>query len=183
MWSNEHMTSNHRPVPSQVLSALSLALAFLLIGGAAPYAQTIDPHELYEGRCAGCHAPHAGNFVPDSLERRDDRIVGRNSGKVLRPFLAGGHGRLEPLEVDVMVTHLASILEAGGLFREKCLMCHDRAVVLARRELVLRGDRLVGRYTGRDIAVFLENHGRLEDSEIAVILRMLKQQLAIPPAE
>lgn len=170
-------------MPAPVLAVLTLALAFLSNGSAASYGQTLDPHVLYEERCAGCHTPHAGDFVPDNLVWRDDQIVGRDSGKELRPFLAGGHGRLEPLEVDVMVAHLAAILEAGGLFRENCLMCHDRAVVLARRELVRRGNRLVGRYSGRDIAVFLENHGRLDDSEIAIVLRMLERQLAIRPAE
>jgi cytochrome c5 len=170
-------------MPSLVLAALTLAFAVLSIASGATSAQTLDPHVLYEERCAGCHAPHAGEFVPDNLARRGDQIVGRDSGKELRPFLAGGHGRLEPLEVDVMVAHLAAILEAGGLFREQCLICHDRAVVLARRELVLRGNRLVGRYSGRDIPVFLENHGRLNDSEIAIVLRMLERQLAIRPAE
>jgi hypothetical protein len=166
-------------MPSLVLAALTLAFAVLSIASGATSAQTLDPHVLYEERCAGCHAPHAGEFVPDNLARRGDQIVGRDSGK----DLAGGHGRLEPLEVDVMVAQLTAILEAGGLFREHCLMCHDRAVVLARRELVRRGNRLVGRYSGRDIAVFLENHGRLDDSEIAIVLRMLERQLAIRPAE
>jgi hypothetical protein len=170
-------------MPSLVLAALTLAFAVLSIGSGATSAQTLDPHELYEERCAGCHAPHAGEFVPNSLARRDGQIVGRDSGKELRPFLADGHGRLEPLEVDVMVAHLTAILEAGGLFREHCLMCHDRAVVLARRELVLRGNRLVGRYSGRDIAVFLENHGRLEGSEIVIVLRMLERHLATRPGE
>lgn len=170
-------------MPAPVLASLSLALVLLAIGSAAPAAQSLDPHALYEGRCAGCHAPHAGDFVPDNLTRRDGRIVGRDGGQELRAFLAGGHGRLEPLEVDVMVAHLAAILEAGGLYRENCLVCHDRAVVLARRELALRGDRLVGRYTGRDIALFLENHGRLEGPEIETILRMLERQLATRAVE
>lgn len=56
-------------------------------------------------------------------------------------------------------------------------------MVLARRELALRGDRLVGRYTGRDIALFLENHGRLEGPEIETILRMLERQLATRAVE
>jgi hypothetical protein len=98
-------------MPSLVLAALTLAFAVLSIASGATSAQTLDPHVLYEERCAGCHAPHAGEFVPDNLARRGDQIVGRDSGKELRPFLAGGHGRLEPLEVDVMVAHLAAILE------------------------------------------------------------------------
>ena len=170
-------------MPAPVLAALTLALAFLAVGGAASSAQTLDPHEIFEERCAGCHALHAGDFVPESLARHGDRIVGRDSGKELRPFLAGGHGRLGPLEVEALVAHLVAVLEAGGLYRDKCRLCHDRAVVLARSELALRGDRLVGRYSGRDIAVFLENHGRLDGPEIEIILRMLKRQLTARPVE
>ena len=89
---------------------------------------------------------------------------------------AGGSGRSWPVDT---VAHLTFIVEAGGVFRDRCLICHDRAVVLARSELALRGDRLVGRYTGRDIAAFLETHGRLEGADIETILRMMKRQLAI----
>ena len=164
-------------------ATFSILLWLSMAGSPALYAQTLDPHALYERSCARCHAPHAGDFVPESLVRLGDRIVGRETGKELRAFLAAGHGRLAPGEVDAMVAHLAFILEAGGLFREKCLICHDRAAVLARRELLLLGGRLVGRYTGRDIPAFLENHGRLEGAEVATILRMLERQLAAPGPE
>ena len=155
----------------------------LLLGGPAARAQTLDPHQLYEQRCGRCHAPHAGDFVPDALERRGDRIVGRRSGRELRAFLAGGHGRLAAPEVEVVAAHLAAILEAGGLFRDKCLICHRQAVSLARSHLVLRDGRVMGRYTHRDIAAFLENHGRLEAGEIPTVVRMLARQLAPRKAE
>lgn len=161
----------------------SILLWLVVAGSPALHAETLDPHALYERLCAGCHAAHAGDFVPDSLVRLGDRIVGRENGKELRAFLAAGHGRLAPGDVDAMVAHLTFILETGGLFREKCLICHDRAVVLARRELVLRDGRLIGRYTGRDIAAFLENHGRLDGAEVATIVRMLERQLAAPGSE
>ena len=156
---------------------ISILLGLAITGSPALQAQDLDPHALYEGSCARCHESHAGEFVPKGLVRRGERILGRESGKELRAFLAAGHGRLAPGEVDAMVAHLAFILEAGGLFRDKCLICHDRAVVLARRELILRDGRLIGRYTGRDIAVFLENHGRLDGDEVATILNMLERQL------
>lgn len=164
-------------MPPRFMSTLCVLLWLVGAGSPALQAQTMDPHALYERSCARCHAPHAGDFVPKSLMRLGDRIVGRESGKELRSLLAAGHGRLASGEVDAVVAHLAFILEAGGLFRDKCLICHDRAVVLARRELILRDGRLVGRYTGRDIATFLENHGRLEGAEVATILRMLERQL------
>ncbi len=76
-----------------------------------------------------------------------------------------------------------SVFEAGGLYRKKCLICHKRAVGLARRKLILLDGTLVGRYTGRRIETFLENHGRLESAEITTITRMLERQLMIERAD
>ena len=162
----------------QRLAMICLLLLPLASGGRAAFAQAGDPHALYEQRCAKCHNPHAGVFVAESLERIEGRVVGRDSGRELQSFLARGHGRLTPAEVDTMVAHLTSILAAGGLFREKCLICHGRAVGLARLELIMREARLTGRYSGRDIAVFLAVHGRLEPHEVPTIVQMLERQLA-----
>ena len=160
-----------------VLTCL-LFSAVVAVGAGAAFAQAGDPHALYEQRCGKCHSPHAGAFVAESLERRDGKVVGRDSGRELRAFLARGHGRLASDDVDVMVAHLTSILAAGGLFREKCLICHGRAKELARLELILRDGRVTGRYSGRDIAVFLAGHGRLEPDEVPTIVLMLERQLA-----
>lgn len=165
------------------LAAFSLLLVFLTAGGRAALAQAGDPHALYEQRCAKCHSPHAGEFVADSLEQVDGKVVGRDSGRELRALLTRGHGRLASSEVDAMVAHLTSILAAGGLFREKCLICHGRAVGLARQKLIMRDGRLTGRYSGRDIAAFLAAHGRLEADEIPTVVQMLERQLAKPPSE
>jgi mono/diheme cytochrome c family protein len=166
-----------------LLFFVSCLLVFMFIGSPATLAQTIDPHELYEQRCSGCHAPHAGEYVHDNLKRLGDKIVGRDTGMELRSFLTGGHGKLAPGEIDVMFAHLASILEGGALFRERCLICHGRAVALARSQIILRDGRLVGRYTGRDIGTFLENHGRLKGVQIATVIQMLERQLATQTAD
>lgn len=160
------------------LAVIACLIVSMSVGGRTAPAQAIDPHELYEQRCTGCHVPHAGEFVHENLRSLGGKIVGRDTGKELRVFLTGGHGQLAPLEIDMMVAHLASILEAGALFREKCLICHGRGVELARSRLILRGGKLVGRYTGRDIGIFLENHGRLEGVQIRTIVQMLRRQLA-----
>ena len=76
-----------------------------------------------------------------------------------------------------MVEHLEAILVSGGVFREKCTACHRRAVGLARTWLVLKDGKVTGRYTGRDIGAFLENHGRLTEDEIPKVLAMLERQL------
>jgi mono/diheme cytochrome c family protein len=148
-----------------------------MAGGPAAGAETVDPHALYERRCSRCHPPHAGEFAADSLRSLGGRVVGRKTGQELRAFLAGGHGRLAPREVDEMVAHLASIVQAGGLFREHCLICHGRAVGFARGQLIVKEGRLVGRYSGRDVETFLASHGRLEEAEVGTIVRMLESQL------
>lgn len=158
-------------------------LAIMFIGNLTAVAQPIDPHELYEQRCSGCHAPHAGEFVHENLKRLGDKIIGRGTGKELRPFLAGGHGNLAPLEIAAMVVHLTSIAEVGALFRNQCFICHGRAVALARSELIVRDGRVVGRYSGRDIETFLGRHGRLERGQISAIVQMLERQLATRTAD
>ena len=99
---------------------------FLLLGGAAKVtsAETADPHELFERRCARCHGAHAGEFAPNSLVVQEGKVIGRENGKELTSFLLSGHGRLAPEEVEPMVAHLTAILGRSGLFREKCVFCH-----------------------------------------------------------
>ena len=154
-----------------------VALIAFLAGPCIAYAQSLDPHRLYEERCAKCHAPHAGDFVHDSLVHSDGKVVGRKTSKELRSFLTEGHGKLEAVEIDAIVKHLTSIQKSGRLFHNKCLICHDRAVALARSQLVIRNGRLQGRYSGRDIMEFLYNHGRLEDKEVTTMIQVLKRQL------
>lgn len=140
-------------------------------------AQTIDPHQLYEQKCSRCHAPHAGDFVHESLLFSDNRVLGRKSSRELPTFFDTGHGNLAPDEIDTMVAFLTQIRQSGQLFHDKCLICHDRAARFARIELTIKDDRLVGRYSGRDIEPFLEKHGRLEADELSKIVTVLKRQL------
>ena len=76
-----------------------------------------------------------------------------------------------------MVAHLGSILASGGVYRNKCLHCHGRAVGFVRGRIALEDGRLVGRNSGRDIATFLQSHGRLQGDELATVLGMLERQL------
>lgn len=103
--------------------------------------------------------------------------VSQKTGRPIAELLAAGHGDLSPAETDALIAHFAAILDANGLFEAKCRVCHDRAVDLARRNLVLRGNHLFDRYTERDIEAFLATHGRLDAAEIETIVTMLKRQL------
>ena len=163
--------------PSRGFAALYIL--FVLTGSTSvgAWAQTIDPHELYEQRCGGCHTPHAGDFVHESLVRSNGSIIGRKSGRELRAFLEAGHGKLSADEIEAMVAHLTSIQQSGRLFHKKCRICHERAVTLARRELILKDGNLIGRYSNRDMRQFLLGHGRLTADEVPAMIDVLKRQL------
>lgn len=141
------------------------------------FGQAIDPHRLYEQRCSGCHAEHAGDFVHEKLIRSDGDIIGRQSGRELRGFLEAGHGALSPGEIVSLVTHLTSIQRSGRLFHDKCIICHVRAVDFARHTLLMKDGELIGRYSGRKIEQFLFTHGRLKADEVPRMVEVLKRQL------
>lgn len=152
-------------------------LAGLLAGLGSAVGQTIDPHTIYEDKCARCHETHGGDFVRNNLELRDGQVVGRKAGTEIGAFLERGHGRLSPPELDLLAAHLISIRLTGQIYQDKCLICHDRAVDLARTRLIVKDGVLSGRYSGRVIGDFLVSHGRLDDEEQATIHTMLERQL------
>lgn len=152
-----------------------------VLWGAPAAAQTIDPHQVYEKNCAACHASHAGDFVHDSIDLKDGAVIGRKSGRSVKAFLEGGHGGLSSEETAVLVPFFAEIRESGRLYHDKCLFCHERAVTLARSKLEMKNGKLVGRYTGRDIESFLEDHGRLTPDEVARMVDVLKRQIETMP--
>ena len=145
---------------------------------ATALSQGVDPHAIYEDRCAGCHAPHSRDLVVEMLELRGADLFTKGRGQPLDAFLQG-HRRtgLSPVEIDALLTHFSAILQSGGIFRDKCTPCHERARELARSFLVERQDRIVGRYSGRDIEAFLAGHGRLEAEEVKPIVEMFARQI------
>ncbi|WP_306114949.1 MULTISPECIES: hypothetical protein [unclassified Roseovarius] len=142
-------------------------------------AQQSDPHLIYEQRCAGCHAPHAGDFVTEQLIATENGLVGKASDRPVIDYLKAGHGKLSDQEIDVLVEQFEFIQGTGRLFKEKCIICHDNAAEFARLKLILRDDILTGRYTDRDVAEFLLNHGRLDASEAKKMVEVLTRQLQV----
>ncbi len=140
-------------------------------------AQLPDPHQIYENKCGGCHTAHAGEFARDKLQQSNGELTIRSSSKDLRAFFLAGHGKLTTAEIEPLITHMRKILASGGLFQEKCRMCHDRAVEFSRLNLMITDGRLTGRYSNRDIAEFLRHHGRLEKDEVATMIEVLRRQL------
>ena len=139
-------------------------------------AQPIDPHSLFETRCGRCHG-HAGEFARKTFLIEDGELVIQESRQRLLGFLPNHFGKLTRDEISALLEAFQQQVETGGLYQEKCRICHDRARYLARQNLVLRNGQLVGRYTGADIKRLLSYHGRLSDDEQAIIYDMLVWQL------
>ncbi|WP_299890554.1 hypothetical protein [uncultured Ruegeria sp.] len=142
-------------------------------------AQQSNPHLIYEDNCASCHLPHAGDFVSEKLIVSESGIVGRASGRPVIDYLKAGHGKLLDEEVNVLIQQFEFIQQSGRLFKEKCIICHDNAAEFARQKLILRDDILTGRYTDRDVAEFLLQHGRLDASEAQKMVEVLMRQLQV----
>ncbi len=164
------------------MRTLALLSVVLLGAGHSVRAEQIDPHAVYEQACAGCHTPHASDLVETLLDAGQDSLAITQNGQPLAGFLQSGHGGASPAEIDALIALFTRIQLSDGLFRTKCRICHVRARETARLKLVIRNDRLVGRYTGRDIETFLHNHGRLESQEIPVMLDALRQHVLTKPS-
>lgn len=159
-----------------VLLALVLLIAVRLHSAAA--ATTIDPHALYERACSACHPPHSRDLAAGSLVRIDGRTLSAKSGKPVADLLMRHMGvKLSAEEIAALSRHFEAMLATGFLFQEKCIVCHERARELARLRLAIRDGKLVGRYSGVDIAAFLEQHGRLDGAEVAIMVATLRRQL------
>ncbi|MCP5372755.1 MAG: hypothetical protein H6907_13585 [Hyphomicrobiales bacterium] len=159
-------------------AALLLAVLAVLAPAPGPVSAAGDPHRLFEARCGRCHA-HAGGLARERLGvAAGTHLVGRQSGEDIAVFLAGHYGRLTDAEIALLVDLFRFQVLAEGKFRAKCAICHGRARDLARAFLALRDGRLVGRYTGRDVAGFLAGHGRVEPAELPVFLEALTR--AVP---
>ncbi len=147
-------------------------------------AQDIDPHQLYEQRCAACHPPHARELVKDTLTMRQGNLILKSDGTGFIDFLASHPRRpLDKPQAEALTKQFEAMLKTGFLFEQKCIVCHERAIDLARLNLLERDGTIIARYTGRDIATFLQTHGRLTPREVDTIIAMLHRQLSQSSAD
>jgi hypothetical protein len=147
-------------------------------GIVAARAQTIDPHRLYEQRCASCHAPHASELARDMLEVRDGKLLAKKSGKDLPSILARHRGTQQTQsEIEALIEAFRRNISSGSLYQRKCIDCHDRARDFARNRLTIDQTTLKGGYSGRVIEDFLKGHGRLTEAEVGQMVSTLKWQL------
>lgn len=175
-----HTIARQRLLTSAISAISAIAICTTTVLFAMPaIAQGVDPHQLYEQRCASCHQPHARELVKETLDFRDGRVVLKGSDTPLADFLAR-HPRqaLDKVQADMLVKQFEAMLKTGFLFQQKCIVCHERASDLARLGLLERDGAIVGRYSGRDLATFLQGHGRLTPPEVDTIMAMLRRQLS-----
>ncbi|MGI9385151.1 MAG: hypothetical protein ACR2PO_18515 [Methyloligellaceae bacterium] len=160
---------------------IGAAVAVLLIacgpGRFAAQGQSADPHKLFADHCGRCHG-HAGPFAREHLELENGEVIGRKSRVPVRTYLPTHFGKPSKAAIDVLVETFQLQLARGGLYQDRCTICHVQAKKLARTKLIIRDGRLIGRYTGADMKTFLSGHGRLTAEEAAMVEQMLRWQLA-----
>ena len=149
-------------------------------------AQTLDWREpfggvgeqpgLFQEECGKCH-DRAGTLVRDRLKLVDGVLTTRRTGRDLRAFLPTHFDRRSTDEVAAIYKELLRVAQGRGWFEVRCGMCHTSAEDLARRALILRDGKVVGRYTGRDIAAFLRGHGTGSAEEAEFFEGVLRHQL------
>ena len=146
------------------------ALLLALLVASVPV-EADDFHALFEARCQRCHG-HAGPFVRARL-RLEDGVV-KGSRGALDGFLRRHAGGLSTSEVALFIDIFRQQIERAGLYREHCIVCHEPAHEFAAIWLTVRDDRLIGRYSERDISAFLLRHGRLSDAEARLMAELLR---------
>jgi hypothetical protein len=147
-------------------------LAFGLTSGLTFGAVAADFHEIFESRCLSCHG-HAGGFARTSLTEVDGVLTGTRSGRDVADFLHRHAGGLSPPEITLFVGVFIAQVNSGGFYKARCDICHEQAYDLARLRLIQREGKLVGRYSGRDMASFLPNHARMTAEEADRMLQAL----------
>lgn len=160
---------------------IARALLILTLWTGAAIAEDIDPHHVFEAECLSCHG-HAGAFARRYLSL-DGATPLTSDGEVVADFLGHHRGGLPGPVIEAVVAMFRLQLSSDGLYADperRCLFCHDRAHDFAHQRLVLRGGKLIGRYTDRDVAGFLPGHAGLTPLEADQIYQILEGFL-LPP--
>ena len=159
-----------------LLRLICVALAAQLLASpvqaAAGPDATVDPHMLFEARCQRCHG-HAGEFAREHLFLGDSKVLGKRTGGGLARFLKRHQGGVTEHEMTALFDAFQRQLAYGPLFQERCRACHLSARDLAKHQLILTDNGLIGRYSGKRMAAFLERHGTFGDEEAEQLYGML----------
>ncbi|MCK5445973.1 MAG: hypothetical protein KAI73_10140 [Rhodospirillaceae bacterium] len=149
-------------------SGLTVLASFTL----ATEAYSFDVHELFETRCGQCHQ-HSGDVAQERLVIAKGILRGRTSGNDILVFLPKHHGRPNPKETAALYDLFFSQVKGGGVFKDRCAICHVSAREFARLNLIRDCDVVRGRYTGNNLTEFLVNHGRIGADEVDFFIQLM----------
>ncbi len=155
-------------------------LVLILLAGApsaAAQSDGVDYHRRFESLCGPCHG-HSGPFARHSLEIVNGTLVGRTTGVPVQRFLRRHPGGLTQADIARFRDVMHRQVEAGGVFQDRCAICHGRAVELAAANLVFANGDLLIRYSRVPVRGYLANHGRLEPREIEIVHQALLEAVA-----
>ena len=151
---------------------LALIAAWTLAGTAQ--SEESDYHSRFHALCGRCHE-HSGPFARDRLAIVDGVLVGRATNRPVERFLRRHPGGLSAADITLFRDVMQRQVEAGSLFQDKCAICHGRAVELAAANLAVADGVLRIRYSGDAVRDYLTGHGRLNNREIDIVHRALRE--------
>lgn len=163
-----------------IVLVLALALAtLLLVRLHAAGAETLDPHRIYEDKCARCHQPHAVNLVREHLKLEGGKVLAKEDGREVGQLLAShAKVKLSAAQLGALVKQFDAMLKTGFVFQDRCFNCHGPASVFARTSLKIAEGKVVSKASGREMNEFLKAHGYLSDeAQRQIVVDMLKRQL------
>ena len=149
---------------------MALAAAWILAGPAQ--SDEAGYHSRFEALCGRCHG-HSGPFARDRLAIVDGQLVGRATGRRVEGFLRRHPGGLSAADIALFRDVMRRQVEAGGVFQDRCAICHGQAVELAAANLAIFESELRIRYSGEAVRDYLTGHGRLDDREIEIVHQAL----------
>lgn len=143
-------------------------------------AYSVDPHGYFENRCSHCHS-NIEDFAKADLYIKDGKLCGRGCGHDIRQFLPQHYGHPNSEQAlalyDLLFAQLqgsaTDLTSSRGGFKTRCAICHINERELAQHHLVRKDGVVYGRYTGRELAAFLANHGRIRADELDFFVQLL----------
>lgn len=163
-------------------AAALLFVSGLSLAEPAQPPKPIDPHGLYETKCATCHTRHGLGLVQKSLVLGAEKQAVTKSGIPLEKLLARHHGvKLTDAETHALSGQFAAMLASGFVFQRKCATCHQNGAGFARLYLEIRNGVLVSRLHDMPVATFLATHGRADARQIEAVVGMLRRNVETKP--
>lgn len=142
----------------------------------------MDPHQLYEQKCRGCHFEHGADLSRQKFTLSEGVLSVSRTGVPVPKLLSKHHDvQLTQPEAEALLGLFKSGIQWAGVYQHRCANCHDKAVAFARSNLGLTDGRVILKSTSANVAAFLSSHGEATPAEILTLTEMFKYQLETIP--